>query len=305
MRVRPTVCTIYQCVRQPLRDILKSTVSMNLRENKDSSFRCEINLRGTAKIASLELLRDQTEVAGYDTSNEFGLPSNTVFQISTLARNTSVLKGTLSVKNTDSFIFRPSEHANKDFTKFQVKKDEIILNQRINKNFRSFFLAVPKRDLNSAVLNLDLTIGKIDVPLKTVARFGAYGKSLESGNVYIRIQKLDTLPDVPPIIGKSTFKCSLNIPVPENAGPHLYHLRAISTTGKILRTKPFHLPNHASSAGIPKTELRVFSDILQHPTVVNVAKNRVPDISYEFSDKCGDMLPTSMGPRWFGELGAE
>jgi hypothetical protein len=204
----------------------------------------------------------------------------------------------MTVKNASSFKFRPKEGANQDFRMFKIKKDGVeFTGQNINTLLRCFYLTIPKKDADKAELKFDLNLGKFNVPVTALAKYGIYGKALPD-RAFISLEKLNCLPDIPIEINEKAISFKTKI-FSENKFP-VYHLRAITESGKIYRSAPV-MPKKAQGKTI---NINIFSETSGKVKTVDVQEDRVPNLDYIFDPSCGDIMRCGFGRTWDAELGA-
>lgn len=297
IRLEPTVCWNYKDIKQPLRDQLQpENVTFDIKKVSRSEYSAAVELKSPEKLASAEILDNESEVYAYDRADEFKLSDNVIIQLHFIAGKAQNMTGKIFVRNASAFYFRPGEAANVNFVNSRIAPDGISVNQRINLLKRNVFIAIPKKDAEKTELEFDLNIGKFKVPVKTLMEYGVYGKSLPN-LVYFLIERFDKVPDIPVRIkgNNVAFKCNLTS---EYRFP-VYQLRAITESGKIFRSKPFV----AETATGKLTSLNVFSETAGKAVAVTVQQDRIPDLKYIFNPDCGDLIRSGYERFWFGELG--
>jgi hypothetical protein len=297
IRLEPTVCWNYKDIKQPLRDqLLPENVKFEMKKVSKDEYAATVELNSPEKLASVEILDNESEVYAYDRADEFKLSGNVIIQLHFIAGKAQNMAGKIFVRNASTFYFRPGEAANVNFVNSQISADGISVNQRINLLKRNVFIAIPKKDAEKAELEFELNIGKFKVPVKTLMEYGVYGKSLPN-LVYILIERFDKVPDIPVRIkeNNAAFKCNMTS---EYRFP-VYQLRAITESGKIFRGRPF-VPEAATGK---LTQLNVFSETAGKVATVSVQQDRIPDLKYIFNPDCGDLIRSGYERFWFGELG--
>jgi hypothetical protein len=297
IRLEPTVCWNYKDIKQPLRDQLRpESVNFEMKKVSKDEYAAAVELKSPDKLASVEILDNESEVYAYDRADEFKLSDNVVIQMHFTAVQTQIMTGKIFVRNASTFYFRPSEAANLEFLNYKIAADGISVNQKVNIAKRNVFIAIPKKDAEKAELEFDLNMGKFKVPVKTLMQYGVYGKALPN-TAYFLIERFDKVPDIPVRIKEKSiaFKCNLTS---EYRFP-VYQLRAVTESGKIFRSRPFI----AESAAGKSVSLNVFSETAGKAVTVNVQQDRIPDLKYIFNPDCGDVIRSGYEKFWLGELG--
>jgi hypothetical protein len=297
IRIHPTVCWNYKDIKQPLRDQLRpEKVKFEIKKASKGEYSASVELEAPEKLASVEILDNESEIYAYDRVDEFKLPDNMIIQLHFISGINQVMTGNIFVRNVSTFYFRPGEAANSDFNNSKISEEGISVQEKVNPLKRNVFIAIPKKDAEKAELEFDLNLGKFKVPVKDLMRYGIYGKSLPN-MVYFLIECFDKVPDIPVRIkeNKVAFKCNM----PSEYRFPVYQLRAIAESGKIFRSQPV-VPEIATEKLIP---LNVFSETAGKAVSVNVQQDRIPDLKYVFNPDCGDVIRSGYEKFWFGELG--
>lgn len=298
VRITPTWRWNYQYVKQPLRDMLFPEKADFAVIGSNNHYAVSGSVKSEEKIISVEVMDNGKEVYGYDKANEFDQEKNIVIAVRLTAAKRKALKGKMTIRNASSFYFRPKEGANQDFRMFKILNDGVeFTGQSINILLRCFYLTIPKKDKDKAVLEFDLDLGKFKVPVKTLVKYGVYGKALP-GRVFIRFDKMDCLPDIPIEINERNVSFKAGI-FSENKFP-VYHMRVITESGKIYRSAPV-MPEKAKGKDV---KLNVFSEVSGKVETVDVKEDRIPDLDYIFNPSCGEVMRCDFGRFWDAELGA-
>jgi len=184
------------------------------------------------------------------------------------------------------------------FKYFTIDKDGVTFNgeQSITCAPRSIYIAILKDDADNAVLDFDLKFGKFKVAVKDIMQQGVYAQALPK-KIFFRFDRVDWLPDSPVRIHKNSVSLSCNLK-PVHKFP-IYHIRAITESGKTYRSKPI-IPVVPAKA---ETTVNIFSETAGKVITVNVPKELIPDLNYIFNPDCGQMIRCSYGRVWDGELG--
>ena len=298
VRLHPTVSWDYQSVKQALRDQLKPT-KVNLATKVDDG---KINISGEFKcdetLASVEVLENEREAFGVDRMKEFDFNRDCIIYFEGSAYKTFWLTGSIIVEGASKIYARPVEHANSDFLGLQVKGNVLNIKQRINRQNRSFFLSIPKKDINKTILKCDLNGRNFTLPVKRLMKKRTFGVALNQNQAYIQVSRFDMQPDIPVRINRKSARFNFSV-VPRYKYP-IYSLRAISTSGRIYRSNPI-MP--LSPLQFPKVTLNVWSELDGKPTAIKVAKSRIPDLTFSYDPDNGDALECKWSSFWSGEMG--
>jgi len=121
--------------------------------------------------------------------------------------------------------------------------------------------------------------------------------------MFITIKQFIGQPDIPFPFLKKSIKFDLSTPIEKPND--VYHIRVITKSGKIFRSKPFMQKLQSANVKLP-----VYSYINKKREIVKINKNRIIDIIYEFKTNFGNaILPknniysTYSEDSFIGELG--
>jgi hypothetical protein len=294
MRIHTTWNIDYLCVKQPLRDLIQpqqaefaSTAEHRLR----GAFACGENL------AALEVLEDDGEIYGAGRENEYpSLDTHTLFRVYYQGKSGKPFTGKVTIKNT-SFKFLPPP--DRGLTFHSCKGDSVSVNFKASVVGPpvGFFLAVPKAEAAQGELDIDFNLLKGNIALKTALDYGMAALTGEDG-ISLVVQPWTWLPDIPARINAP--KAEFDIPAALHEADAVYHMRAVTVAGKTWRSAPVI---HRAPRSGQTTKLTVFSETRQQPVDIVVAKERVPDLTWDFNPAAGGVLPCRNSPRWNGQLG--
>lgn len=303
IHVRATWNWNYLWTKQPLRDLCRPTQALFKSAESgrrtlpakggrlQGSFKCGENL------SALEVLEEGEEIYGVGREKEYpSIDTHTLFWVTYQGKSGKPFTGKLTVNNA-SFELLPT--ADRGFT-FHTRKDNAVF-----VNFKAsilwppfgFFLAVPRQDIAQGVLDLDFNAVKGTIALKTAQEIGIAALTGEDG-VSVVVRPWTWLPDIPPRINLP--EASFEIPFAPHAEDAVYHMRAVTVAGKTYRSQPLFCRGARSG---DKIKLTVHSETRREPVDVLVAKERVPELVWEFSPRGGGVLPSLNAPRWNGQLG--
>ncbi len=302
IHLRSTWTTDYLEVHQPLRDLCKPEhASLTLAEQPaaDGGIALQGSVACDEELASVEVLEGNKEVYGYDRENEFDLGKNVLIRGEFVSAREIPLTGKFYVRNAGEFHFRPWEYANSGFTDFEVQGDGIAFRQKCNSLLRGFFITIPRANLEDAVLDFQGSSASFSIPVKELVENRLYSRTFSNGLVF-SLRHHTALADIPvPVNAKSVnFSCTV---FPEQAEP-IYHLRLITKSGKIYRSRPI-MPLPPSAPDERSIALNVFSEAKGSVVPVAVGARQIPDLNYRFEPARHDLLVPSAGVFWAAELG--
>ncbi len=292
--IRPTICPIYQYVKQPLRDLADVSCKINWAVDH-GKLTVSGKLTAPEQIVSLELLRNGREIDAFSDKPEIDYNKYAVIYMNPTAGGKGVTpKGTITVKNVSEWQFKQSGiHG---YLYYRREGNKVKTWQKFNSATRPVYLLIPRDEADKAIIEFDLKSGKYTAPVKTIMDEGSYAFTLP-GRGYVRFDRFSRLPDHPLPLNRKTVNFTLGSD--ETANYPLFHLRAITDTGKIWRSAPVA----TGSPGTSVQTLNVWSETKDRPVEVKVPVNLIPDFQYRFNPVCGAMLPCKRGEKWFAELG--
>ena len=307
LRLDPTRTTNYLCVKQPLRDVCRN-VRVSLKSDAKSRHgkrhvRFNAAVSATEKVASVELLENETEVYGYDRENEFGLNRNILIRLTFASYHAARFKGKVYIRNASTFYCRSAENDNLGTTDpgdkevaFEVEPDGISINAQASRAARHLYITIPGKDVEKAVLELDITRGKLVVPVRKLHESKVFAKTFDR-RYLVRLEHFTSLADVP--VHVNSRKVAFTHTVRPEKCP-IYHVRIITKAGKIFRSKPImpFRPDRRRSVA-----LNVFSATRNKVVPVKVGRDEITDLDYAFDPKHGDLVMPAAGSEWVGELG--
>ncbi|MDO9542622.1 MAG: LamG-like jellyroll fold domain-containing protein, partial [Kiritimatiellia bacterium] len=324
IHVRATWNWNYLWTKQPLRDLCRPTQALFKSAENDGwllpakggrlqgLFKCGENL------SALEVLEEGEEIYGvgyekeYRSSPEEGeesyssegrdkdqpslIDTHTLFWVTYQGKSGKPFIGKLTVNNA-SFELLPT--VDRGFTFHTRKGDAVFVNFKasILSPPAGFFLAIPRQDIARGVLDLDFNAVKGAIALKPAQEIGMAAVTGEDG-VSVVVRPWTWLPDIPPRINLP--EASFDVPFAPHVEDAVYYMRAITVSGKTYRSPPLFCRGARSG---DKVKLAVYSETRREPVDVLVAKERVPDLVWEFSPRGGGVLPSRNAPRWNGQLG--
>jgi hypothetical protein len=303
-RLHPTYTWIYQYVKQPIRDVLRSSDEIHaelsarpLGGEPDDGVEFHAEIRCDEDITQMEILEDGREIYAHDRLDEFKVHDNHVFRMSILSPRTTYPKGTITVENTDGLYARPFELANGNFTGFRQVGNVVHIEQRINTVPRGLYLAVPKKDADRAVMVIDIEEGTFRVPIRDIIDSRGVAHVFDN-LLQMHVDWFPKAPDTPVHYNynRADFRF---VGYPERRDS-VFHLRVITKSGKIFRTRPMKAFRSRPGPAVPVT---VFSETAVKPVTVEMPESHIPDIEYAFSPGGRDLIMSDDSYYWTGELG--
>ncbi len=297
--LRPSWSIDYQTVKQPLRDIAMPAVcSLQAVGGSGRDVVITGSVSGVERIRSIEVLAGASEVFAYDRLNEYDPAHNLI-----IAGSYTTLPGgydvDLSVTGSPSFEFKPV-----------YMPESIIPYQRIGATIRfapaerirewpgRFYLLIPKTSQASAVITVASSHGSFSVPVADIVANGVISRT-PAAQLVMRFEDFHMLPDHPVAVDAASASFTATLRADDDHP--VYHMRVVTESGRIHRSKPIVLSLGQASTTVP---VRVTSEVHGgSPVTVQVPRRDVLDLRYEFDSRCGDALPTAAGPRWFAQLG--
>ena len=287
-------------VKQPLRDVCQATkaafslsVAGDPAERKAAgSFAC------AEKLASLEVLEDDDVVYSVDPNGEFLRTRNDtlLFAIERRAMRSTPLIGSVAV--VDGGCRWLGKELNSGAAAGErVQGKTLHIAQDANLWNKCSYLAIRKADADKAVIVVDTNQIKFRVPVKQIVDNGSYSETHEGGLTFSIIRYCKQ-PIFPHRLNRNS--ASFSAPVRPEMNTSVFHMRAITCSGKVYYSRPVILPE--ASEGKTGT-VYVYSDTAKKAVAVQVDRARIPDVSYEFSPKRGVILSTSAGQPFWGILG--
>ena len=298
VRLHPTVSWDYQSVKQALRDQI-NPLKVNFTAKADNK---KVNISGQFQcdetLASLEVLENEREIFAVDRLKEF-IPSRdlVIYFENTAAKNT-YLKGSIIIDGASNVYARPIERPNSDFLGLKVTGNTLNINQRTNTLHRGFLLRIPRKEATKVVLKCKLNGRSFNLPVKRLMAKRVFGIDLQKNQLYLRISRLDTQPDIPVRINSKSAQFSFSA-IPQCKYP-VYSLRAVSVSGKIYRSKPIMPFKPVKS---PKATLNIWDELADKLITIKVAKSRIPDLTFNYDPDNGDALECNWSSFWSGEMG--
>ncbi|MBQ9500984.1 MAG: hypothetical protein IJU70_02380 [Lentisphaeria bacterium] len=283
---------IRQCyVKIPLRDLPDPE---SVRSESGFEGRT-VRVRGRAslpeKIMSVELLADENVLTAADPKKEFVPPPGMVML--RWMRSTPVTGGfagdtvTLTAAAGGIRLRTPHTYSLTGMKPEQPRKN--VISGRIGGgcNIRDFFFfATP-----DAVLKITSRKQTVEVAVRDVLAQGRLRFVGDSG-VSMNVEHCTEQVEMPMPLNEKEF--AFDLAAPKRPGVNtVYSLRIVTEAGRVYRGLPFMA---AHDPGKP-VKLPVFDLLDEKVKVIDVPEARLRNVSFEFSPRCGDVLPADTGVR--------
>ena len=307
-----TVCRNYKEVRQSLRDGLGVTApALRVTRLGDGVYRCESEVAlkdPDERLASLEMVLNEDEVAAFDPSGEFDAGRYDIIQLAfTTAPGTSG-PGQIELAFRDAGGMEISQNWLSAVNPGEVRWMEpgkALLDTFWWTWPTAYFLKFPKGRVGAASVEVKAVGGRhmsdrdVTVPLGRVMETGAYASEISSATgLRVDAMRVRNLPDLPkePDVASARWTCEVRSSEPNPT----FHLRAISRSGKTWRSQGVRPPKDGPEGALE--DLPVFSEWRRRPVALGVPSGDIRELSYRFSPDCGDVLACS-DPRFNATLG--
>jgi len=172
---------------------------------------------------------------------------------------------------------------------------------------RDRLISIKKEDINAAIITIsgEEANGKNKgkkfswtLPLKDLGEYGVISKVFDDGLMFgVQTQYRPQHNTLPLDTGKVLFSQPLMVDNPNS----VLALRLVTEDGKIWWSKPFAANRQPSAQTVP---VYVYSDTAKKGIKLQVAKNRVPDINYDFTPRWGNILHTDTARGFYGHAGS-
>ena len=286
----------YKWVKQSLRDLLKPTeVTFNVGP-PDANGKRTVGASFTAlePLQHIEVLDNDDVSYSYSADNAWHDNANQVIlRLSWEAIRDVDVQGKITLQGATARWLMPQHN----FFSPNLKGETLLFeNTLATKRRRRILIAIPRSEINTAALNIDLPgIYQGTVSVKNLIEKSIFGIPGPEGfnlviNHYLSQDR------IPPIVNAKSVRFS--IPIMPRTPDSVLHLQAIGKSGRIYRSKPIVL--HSSDA---KALISVYSKTAEHTVHLNINSNRVPDIRYQFNPSHGSVLMTDAGQPYWGILG--
>lgn len=285
-------------VKQPIRDLcVIKQAEFQWKDNEDIG---EVKglLETASSLSTVELLENNIPVAAVDINKEYQCTADeTLLRFSWNSRANSnqttscvikPLTGTITPVSKTYIAMSNSKKAQTNKSGNAIHKN-LIFTTRIDE----FFFKASK----NAELEVWVDKQNIKMPVANITKFGMFRKVFSNDNT-IAVEEVRRLPEVPYPVNQKRVEFNLSaktiFPSP------IYTIRAITTDGKIFRSKPYY-PEKLSGK---KISLNAWSYSEQKVVALDVPLEYGHNITYDFTPDAGDVLPTIPSYRFlYGKLG--
>lgn len=302
--IRATWNWDYLTVRQPIRDIptsLNATLAASDPQIEDGSFLLSASVETDGEeIAMAEVMGDDDAVYAYDKADEYSRADEgkDLVLIS--------LRSSISQEVTAKFQLQGSpvkwltnlEVLHQNTGKESVNGKNLEYHGLVSANDKRWiYMILDKKARADATLTV-----KVDGEEHTFSIAEIFGEQMQahtfSNGVLVNLSPYRKQIDIPAPLNQKNF--SFKVRVWPEVVTEQYNLQLTTTSGKVFRSKIVLVPWADKSES---TGLRAFSDTHQQGVDLSVRKNRIPDISYEFSPQRGNVLLTKAGKPFYAALG--
>lgn len=287
-------------VKQPLRDLCRpAQAKFALADSPEPAERVATSAFACGeKIAFLEALENDDTVFAVDPLDEYLRCRNdmVLLAIERRAMNRVRLIGKIDVVGCDGRWLGEDLLTGATVGE-SVRGNSWRINTNVDRYVRCGYVAIRKADVNKAVLAVDTNLIKTRVNVKQVIDKGIYSESYENG-LSLTVSRCWKQPKIP--YRWSRPSATFSVPVRPEMPTSVFHMRAITESGKVYYSRPMILPE--ARIGKP-TPVSLYSDTAAKTITLDVDASQVPCISYEFSPQRGSILWTSAGRPFWGMLG--
>ncbi|MBR7131649.1 MAG: LamG domain-containing protein [Lentisphaeria bacterium] len=300
IHLRPTVCTVYKSLRQPLRDMLiPEKFSLNATATADGRYKLEAGFTANEKLASLEILDNEREVAAADKFNEFDRSKVAVFSGSFSMQGAKFMPVNFSVKNSKQWHLRPWHAPNVNFA-YNIRRngDSAGANSLIWCQPCNFILTLPHSEVADAELEVTVNGRKSTFKLADLQKLKKMAALvIPEERVRLDMEFFEKLPDHPYHPDSKT--ASISETLRSDFRFPVYQLRAVSKSGKIFRSKPL-LPKRPEKKYIT---VNLFSETDRKVVAAPLPAALIPDLTYRFDSRHGVMMQSNGDARFDAQLG--
>ena len=308
LRVDPTFCRNFKCVRQSLRDLPKmGRGGFTARRGTDGACAFSADLAAGEPLASVELVCNEDEADAFDPSREYDRAKHDILR---LVVSCPPGKGgnapvELRLRNAPGALVKQDWKANINPALKPLKEPGAY---RLHTYWwaaeTAYFILLPKGCAAAAEIELrpdgKLGGGCAVIPARTVMERGAFAAvtSPERG-FRVDATRFDALCDLPQPLGTNAVAWSgtarASAPWPS------LHVRAVTEAGHVWRSPAVTL--RPQEAG-PKEPLNVFSEWAKDVRTIDVPSALIPEVDYAFTPDAGAaLLPKNGDLRFAATLG--
>jgi len=309
--VRPTWNWDRKWVHQPLRDLVIPRKSVfrwtEMPEQWKSVAAAEPGLKMLEAsfacdepLAQVEVLENDDVVYAVDPVDEFKRndPKTALFFLELRSLRTRSVFGKAVLEGSEGACWLRDAFALHQKAPSPPAAGKVLkIGSNVNCWISGWFFTVPREEMEKAVLSVDTDAGRLAVPLSKVVNSGSYSEAYKGG-FNITISRYYKQPDIP--VHVNGKQVSFTAPVKPELSNSVFHLRAVTKSGKIYRSRPILLPQ---TSGGGMTDINVFSERLDKGMALKVPAGQVPCITYDFTPEYGTTLHTGAGRPFWGNLG--
>ncbi len=247
---------------------------------------------GDEVLQSVELLKNDKELLAVDNKYNIDPVKYDTILIKFGARKQAEHPVEITLRNADSLKFQPWGAPYSGFGRFiqnglTLKGDLLFWHDGA-----ALLIAVP-RTAENAVIDIDVENKKVSVPVARIRKNGNYGA--EMGTLcHVYLEKRQYLPDHPRALNSRIAELAHSIK--DLSG--VYHIRAVTASGKVFRSAPF-VPKTAKTVAIHPGYSVKDSKFCN----VSVPRNEIKHLKYSFSNEYGTVFKCNY-PDFDGRLGA-
>ncbi len=296
-RLDPSVCWNFKDIRQPLRDLLKPRATAFAAVPRQGNYHLTGSLACDEALASLEVLNNELEIFALDRLDTFKSKENHLFRIKFFTKkNGKAPKSEIKVEGADEIIFQPWGRPYSGFGKWRQDGNRIEGEWIYWNNGSAMLLSVPQK-AKDAVISFRIDgLGDFSYKIADLIKNGKNGFDLGNQTV-LRIDCWNILGDHPVSLNRNDGR--FDVVLPSDFDFQCFQLRAITTTGKIYRSKPVF----TDTASGKSENLNVFSATERKAVTVQVPESLIRKINYRFSPDNGIVLVNPAAGIWDGQLG--
>ncbi|GAB3025460.1 hypothetical protein GCM10027051_32740 [Niabella terrae] len=292
----------YKWVKQNIRDILVCKISnFKIEKNLEWNNEYEVNaeLDANEKLAFVELLENNQVVYSYSAEYD---TTSLVVKLAWSSLNTSSLRvplaGSITVQGINKIEPRIGNNVlGKGSLTFLENK--LSFNRQGASIWPQWtYFRIPKKQALNAIFKIKLPgIYTGELSVRQLLQNEIYG--IEGKGGFNLVFSLCNSEDVVPeeLINKDYSKFRVKIRA-KGKFP-IYQLQAIGISGKMYRSNVI-IPN---SNSLERQKIIVYSESKRKPVVLDICKDWVPEINYQFENNSGSILKSSYSRSSWGILG--
>ena len=286
----------YKWVKQPLRDLIEPTearFSVETAGAGSDEITISAEFACNEPLASLEVLEDSNEIHAVDVTGAYpDRNQHMLLRVDIRSYERHDLKGRMWIDGADVRF-----HTETDGRYFFNEGNGVRADMWLGPWRRVFFASIPRDQALDGTLHLDFTVLQGEIPLGRLEAHGLYSQHFEP-DLQVVLEDFSRAPDLPPHIDAPA--ASVEFTTWPRRQHSVFHLRAITKSGKIWRSAPVMIAGVEAQPPVP---LDVFSDSLGERVRVEVDAARIPDLDYDLLPENGSLVWTDTGVPFCGQLG--